>query len=253
MSVLFKAVARHNYAKAYEDDLQLVKGDIVDVLEDKKDGWLFGRNGVHTGLFPEGYIRRLADDDPLLNSAAGPLATPTPAPTTQPAAGDGAVKRGPPAPALPPDLEQAASKPQSAVQEGKSVNLAAALTTASLKSTPVQQKPAISDSTDAVAEPPSVPPAPSSEVKVAPAAAQTQPATAATEAVAATQPKDSPQSAAAVAEPPKQPQPQQEQQPPVAARSLRKQRPPWFLLQHRSPLSHRMLRARMQPLQQLPQ
>eukprot|EP00698_Gefionella_okellyi_P017689 TRINITY_DN5213_c0_g2_i1.p1 TRINITY_DN5213_c0_g2~~TRINITY_DN5213_c0_g2_i1.p1 ORF type:complete len:901 (+),score=224.31 TRINITY_DN5213_c0_g2_i1:50-2704(+) len=63
MAVLFKAVAKHEYKKAYDDDLELQKGQIVEVVEADDNGWWRGQIGSRRGMFPASYVRRMEENE----------------------------------------------------------------------------------------------------------------------------------------------------------------------------------------------
>lgn len=50
------AVAKYSYEPQREDELRLVKGDIVSVIEKSSDGWWKGQCRGETGWFPSNYI-----------------------------------------------------------------------------------------------------------------------------------------------------------------------------------------------------
>uniref|UniRef100_A0A914ZMR6 Cytoplasmic protein NCK2 n=2 Tax=Parascaris univalens TaxID=6257 RepID=A0A914ZMR6_PARUN len=50
------AVAKYSYEPQREDELRLIKGDVVTVLEKSSDGWWKGQCHDETGWFPSNYI-----------------------------------------------------------------------------------------------------------------------------------------------------------------------------------------------------
>ena len=55
-----KCVASYSFHKVEEDDLELKRGDVVELLECGRDGWWTGRSNGAVGSFPSNFLNRAA-------------------------------------------------------------------------------------------------------------------------------------------------------------------------------------------------
>lgn len=57
------AIVKYNYTAQQADELQLMKGTRILILEKSNDGWWRGQSGVNTGWFPSNYTTEENDND----------------------------------------------------------------------------------------------------------------------------------------------------------------------------------------------
>lgn len=58
-----EAIAKYNYTPVREDEVQLIKGDRVYVLEKEGDGWWRGESKGKTGWFPSNYVEIITSEN----------------------------------------------------------------------------------------------------------------------------------------------------------------------------------------------
>lgn len=79
-SMITSAVARFDYQPLREDELQLVKGLRIAVLEKSSDGWWKGQYNDQIGWFPSNYVEEDNNEKSqqklLMNNIAAVLPTP---------------------------------------------------------------------------------------------------------------------------------------------------------------------------------
>ncbi len=71
MASLGRAKAVFPYVPEAEDELSMVEGDIITVLDKYDDGWWKGELRGRQGVFPENYVEMIADA-PVTTSAGPP-------------------------------------------------------------------------------------------------------------------------------------------------------------------------------------
>jgi len=59
------AVVKYNYQAQQPDELSLIKGTRILILEKSNDGWWRGQSGTSQGWFPSNYTQAECDDDTL--------------------------------------------------------------------------------------------------------------------------------------------------------------------------------------------
>lgn len=64
------AVVKYNYQAQQPDELSLVKGSRILILEKSNDGWWRGQSGNHQGWFPSNYTQEEGDADDTLHTYA---------------------------------------------------------------------------------------------------------------------------------------------------------------------------------------
>lgn len=64
------AVVKYNYQAQQPDELSLVKGTRILILEKSNDGWWRGQSGIHQGWFPSNYTQEEGDSDDTLHTYA---------------------------------------------------------------------------------------------------------------------------------------------------------------------------------------
>ena len=52
-----------NYTAELEDELSLVTGDIVEILEDAEEGWCLGRINGKEGVFPINFVQPILEEE----------------------------------------------------------------------------------------------------------------------------------------------------------------------------------------------
>lgn len=62
------ALARYDYQPLRDDELQLIKGQRVTVLEKSSDGWWKGQCNDQTGWFPSNYVEEETQQQQKLNN-----------------------------------------------------------------------------------------------------------------------------------------------------------------------------------------
>lgn len=70
-SLNIRAIAKFNYQRTNDDELDLKKGDEIIVMEKEADGWWRGRCGAKIGWFPFNYVEEKQDQD-ASSLAVGP-------------------------------------------------------------------------------------------------------------------------------------------------------------------------------------
>ena len=69
-----RAVAKFAYRASRDDELDIQKGDIVEVLEKEGDGWWRGRTGGREGWFPANYVEdKEVSPSPSPTRNSGPI------------------------------------------------------------------------------------------------------------------------------------------------------------------------------------
>ena len=58
-----RAKVAFSYTAENEDELSLMLGDIVEILEDDEDGWWRGRIHEKEGMFPCNFVKPLVDEE----------------------------------------------------------------------------------------------------------------------------------------------------------------------------------------------
>lgn len=64
------AVVKYNYQAQQPDELSLVKGSRILILEKSNDGWWRGQSGTITGWFPSNYTQEECDLDDTMHTYA---------------------------------------------------------------------------------------------------------------------------------------------------------------------------------------
>ncbi|XP_066587000.1 SH2/SH3 adapter protein dreadlocks isoform X1 [Prorops nasuta] len=64
------AVVKYSYQAQMPDELSLVKGTRILILEKSNDGWWRGQSGTHAGWFPSNYTQEEGDTDDTLHTYA---------------------------------------------------------------------------------------------------------------------------------------------------------------------------------------
>uniref|UniRef100_A0A914GX48 Rho guanine nucleotide exchange factor 26 n=1 Tax=Globodera rostochiensis TaxID=31243 RepID=A0A914GX48_GLORO len=103
-----QAVAVHNYAIQQEDELDLVKEDLVNILRKMPDGWFYGertRDGK-TGWFPSSYVQQVMNDHIRANNYRQRLGV------LQQRSGDAVFRRGSSLQAMPNGSDSSLSHTQ---------------------------------------------------------------------------------------------------------------------------------------------
>uniref|UniRef100_A0A183CD64 DNA helicase n=1 Tax=Globodera pallida TaxID=36090 RepID=A0A183CD64_GLOPA len=103
-----QAVAVHNYAIQQEDELDLTKGDLVNILRKMPDGWFYGertRDGK-SGWFPSSYVQQVMNDHIRANNYRQRLGV------LQQRSGDGVFRRGSSLQAMPNGSDSSLSHTQ---------------------------------------------------------------------------------------------------------------------------------------------
>ena len=55
--LVIEATVQHSYHAEEDDELDLEEGDVVQVFESRKDGWLRGVKQERSGWFPGSHIK----------------------------------------------------------------------------------------------------------------------------------------------------------------------------------------------------
>ncbi|XP_014253297.1 cytoplasmic protein NCK1 isoform X2 [Cimex lectularius] len=68
--VIGMATVKYNYQAQQPDELSLIKGTRILILEKSNDGWWRGQSGMTAGWFPSNYTQEEADSDDALHTYA---------------------------------------------------------------------------------------------------------------------------------------------------------------------------------------